>query len=85
MRRRTLIEPGYKTKVTRAALKGLPEIGVLTGISVHDRAITEDNLKVGNIVRGKALSERMEGVLEKKSVAHLHECRRNSNIRRLQW
>lgn len=61
--RHTLVQPGDETKVARAALESLPKVGILLGVGVDDGAIAEDDLEVGDVVRGKAFGEGMEGVL----------------------
>lgn len=68
--RRTLVNAGDETKVSRAALECLPEVGVLVLVGIDDAAVGEDDLKVGDVVARKAAAVGVEGVLGGLLVYH---------------
>lgn len=56
------VEAGHKTEVGTGSLETLPQIRVGSGIGIDDGSISKDHLKVGNLVTGKTVRRRVEGV-----------------------
>ena len=67
-RKLTLINLGDEAEVTRTALQGAVEIGIVVLVGVDDRSVSEDHLEVGDGVASETTGLGVEGVLRKRRI-----------------